>query len=307
MSLFLLFISVFSGTAFAGAFLDDLSDQIKLPEDFLYSISGGFSSVTSSSELQTNTGKKIMEFTPNVPAGMKLSVETKYIELGYTFAGSNRESGKKTSDFSDVRINFYWRSFDVRLNYQNYQGAEVTENGKTAFYTDYEVNASNARVHYYFLKDYLRVIREGRDLVRKAAAHSGFSGTGSLFLGLNLDRRRIELPDNLLPEHEARINRFGINYDTSFYALSGGPLAGGDGMLQWGTFFLRGKLGLGPAFLPGGNTTAQYEIALSSGFAFFENHLISLSGDLYLMAFKDEDQKIMNRNGQINILYTYAF
>ncbi len=305
MKFFFLTFILFSGGASAAAVLDDLVD--KVPKDLFLSASAGVTSVNSNIDLQTSTGRKILHFNPNVPAGYKLGVETKYIELGYTFSGGSVDEKHKASDFQDFRINFFWRSFDVRLNYQHYEGAEVNESGKLAFYDDYEVKAYNARGHYYFQKDYLRVIREGVDLVRKAAVHDGFSGSGSFFVGVNLDRRRIQLPENLEPEHLARINKFGITYDTTFDAFTGGPLAGGDGMIQLGTFYLRCKLGVGPAFLPGGESIAQFELAFSTGFAFLQRHLISINADSYMIGFKDADQKISNLNTQVNILYTYAF
>jgi hypothetical protein len=299
--LFFCVLFFFQSASFAASIFDDL------PRDFFRSAGVGVTSVSSATDLQSKTGRRILTFNPRVSGGYKFSLETKYIELGYTFTPSNTSGDNQTNNYHDLRINFFWKNFDGRLNYQHYNGAEVRDSGETAYYSDYKVRAYNARVHYYFNEKYLRVIREGQDLVHKASGHAGLSTTGSWFVGVNLDRRMIHLPDVLSAAHQNHVNKYGINYDTTFSAFTGGPLAGGDGMVQLGTFFLRGKLGLGPAFLPGGNSTAQFEFGMSTGFAFFKNHLISLIVDTYQISFKDDDQRISNLNTQINLMYTYAF
>lgn len=279
-----------------------------LPEDFFRSASLGFTTVNSTSSLRTPGGSDVLEFEPDITSGTNISLETKYIALGYTFAGNREEYEKKeSSDFQDIRLSFAYQAFDIRLNYQFYKGADASKGSTREFYSDYQVKAYNARAHYYFQDEYLKYIRDGRDLVRKSADHSGFSVMGSTFVGLNFDRRRITLPDFLIPEHQSQITKYGIDYDRHFAAITAGPLIGADAMVQAGTAFFRGKFGGGPAFQSAGTVVPQLELALGLGVAFFKRHMLSANADLYMLEFKDKDQRISNNNNQVNIAYTYAF
>lgn len=264
--------------------------------------------VTSDSELRDTDDKEILTFRPNVATSFGVSVETEYVNIGYFFAGNQAQSFEhEKSQYSDFRFNFHWQHFDFRLNYQKYSGAIVDEAGIEEFYHDYEMSSLNARMHYYFNPEHLNYIREGKNLVSKISGNSGFNASTSWFLGLNVDSRSIELPEDLDIEHENVINASGISYDRSFSAFSAGPLGGYDFLLQWSKVYFRGKLGYGAAFQTGGGSVPQYEVALNTGFALFQRHLFSLGVDLYTMSFKDSDQRIQNSNSQAYLAYTYAF
>lgn len=270
------------------------------------SLTAGYLGTNSSSNLTTAGGKDVLNFDPNVSSAFGTWLQTKYIGIGYLFSNRVDPSLLRTH-YDDIRVNFAWKNFDVRLNYQRYKGAVVDENGAFWFYRDYEVKSKNARAHYYFTPEHLKHIREGWELVAKAASNSGFTTSSSIFWGLNVDSRAIKLPGDLVFEHQQRVLDRGIDYKTSFSALSYGPLVGGDLMALWGPAYFRGKVGAGPAFQSSGGSQPQFEIALNLGFAFFKRHLISLGADIYSISFKDDGQRIANSNIGSFIGYTYAF
>lgn len=277
-------------------------------KDLIHSASLNVFTVSSDSELQTKDEEEILTFKPNVSSSVGLAFETEYIGLAYSF--SSKEANSKSyekSKFRDLRFNFHFKKFDFRLMYQNYRGAVVDQNGKSEFYRDYEVKSINGRFHYYANSDHLNYIRDGRNLIRRMVQNESLSYSQSWFLGLNLDQRRIVLPENLEPEHQAEVNAKGINYDDNFEAFSVGPMVGYDGMTFIDSFFVRGKIGAGPAFQTnGGGTVAQFELALNTGVAVYKNHLFSIGFDIYVMRFKDDDQRISNNNAQFGFGYTYA-
>lgn len=305
MKFFFLLISAFLVTTVRAedTWLDTLN-----PKDYISSFGAGLIMTSSTTDLESADDKKVMEFEPNVPSATGIFFETKYATLGYLFAGGDPGNKKaKKSRFQDFRFNFFWQSFDVRLNWQEYHGALVNEAGREEFYSDYELRSKNIRLHYYFTKDHLRFIREGKDLVTKAGMNEGFTFSSSLFWGINLDQRSLTLPGNLAPEHQARVNATGIDYDREFSAFSAGPLVGGDLMAFAGNFYSRGKLGIGPAFQSSGGSVLQAEVAFNVGYVIDKRHLISLGVDLYTIGFRDSDQRITNHNVQSNIGYTYSF
>jgi hypothetical protein len=279
-----------------------------IEKDFFQSLSAGYVKVNSDSDLETHSGKSILQFEPNVGTGFGISAETKYITVGYIFSGGTPEYvNHKMSDFKDLRITGSWRSFDFRLNYQNYAGALVRDRGRDIFYDDYRMRAKNARAHYYFTPSHLQYIRESKSLVERVGKNEGFGKSSSLFVGLNIDQRSIHLPERLAPEHQAHVDSGNFKYDSSFSALSAGPLLGGDLMFLYGSTFFRGKFGGGPALQMGGAVVPQMELAMNLGFVFFKRHMISLGFDLYMIEFRDSDQQIANNNQQSFIGYTYAF
>lgn len=272
--------------------------------------SAGFSiyTVSSESELQDHEQRKALTFRPNVSTGLGLGIETKYIGLAYSFSG--REAQEKDFDkskFSDIRLNFHYSHFDFRLNYQSYRGALVDAGGREEFYKDYEVKSKNMRIHYYLNDDHLNYIRDGRKLVDRLVKNDGLACSQSFFLGLNADSRSIDLPENLVPEHMARVTARGIKYDRSFSALSLGPLIGYDILGQYESAFMRVKFAGGPAFQTGGGTVPQIEVAFNTGYAFFKHHLVSVGIDIYSLSFKDSDQVISNNNVMSGFSYRYAF
>lgn len=277
--------------------------------EYIHSVGASINRVSSDSELQDLNQKNVLTFKPNVSSGTGIHIETKYIGLSYTFAGGGSADAedKEKSKFQDFRAGFHYGHFDFRLHYQHYQGALVNENGREEFYSAYEVKSKNARAHYYFNDDHLNYIRDGKMLVDRLIAGKGSQYSQSWFLGLNIDSRSIELPKNLVPEHQQRIIDRGINYDSYFKAFSAGPLLGYDGIYQYDSIFMRGKIAAGPAFQNNGGTVTQMELGFNVGVAFKQHHLISLGVDLYSISFKDSDQRINNSNVFSSFGYTYAF
>lgn len=279
-----------------------------LPKDLVHSASVLVNTVNSDSRLQDKNKKDVLTFMPNVSTAIGLAAETEYVGFAYFFSGKEAQSKKyEKSKYRDLRFNFHLKHFDFRVNYQNYRGAIVEDGGKNKFYKDYEVKSTNGRIHYYFNNQHLNYIRDGRKLVNKSYGNKGFGRTGSWFLGMNVDSRKITLPENLEAEHLAVITSKNLKYDRSFSSISWGPMGGFDGILLFGSAFLRGKLAIGPAFQSDGGTVTQSEFALNSGFSFFKNHLLSIGFDFYNMNFKDNGQRISNNNSQVGFGYTYAF
>ncbi|MFP5386239.1 MAG: hypothetical protein ACLGHN_09180 [Bacteriovoracia bacterium] len=276
--------------------------------DLIHSVGFSLNTVSSESELQDADQKRVLTFKPNVATGFGIAAETEHFGIAYTFAGKEAQSiNHEKTKYRDLRLNFHYKNFDFRLMLQKYRGALVETGGRSKFYKDYEVRSQNGRIHYYIVRDYLNYIRDGRKLVNKAAQNEGSQFIGSWFFGVNLDSRRIELPDNLEPEHQAIVSRKINQYDRSFSAFSMGPLVGYDGMFQWNSAFVRGKFAGGPAFQTGGGTVPQFEIGFNTGVVLNEKHLVSIWADIYNLNFKDSDQRISNTNAHVSVAYTYAF
>ena len=275
---------------------------------FVQSASIGATAVNSDSSYQDSKEKSLLEFRPNVTTGTTVSLETKYVAVGYVFAGKvAREKNQEKSRFQDLRFNFNLSHFDFRLSLQAYKGALVNEGNKKFFYRDYEVKSANGRIHYYFNSKHLESIRPSQSLIRQASENAGFRASGSWLLGLTADDRRIHLPETLEPEHQSILTNRGIIYTSKFDALSWGPLLGYDGLIEFHSLFLRLKVALGSAFQSTGGTTRQSEIAFLIGMAFAKNHMLSVGVDIFTMSFKDTNKYINNTNSQINFLYSYAF
>ncbi|MBY0518441.1 MAG: DUF4421 domain-containing protein [Bacteriovoracaceae bacterium] len=286
---------VFARLAFAG-------------KEFIHSASLSVSQISSVSELQDSDKKKAFSFSPNVPSGTGIGLETKYVTVGYVFAGKEAQiSNVEKSKFRDLRLNFYYGHFDVRLNYQYYKGAVVNAGGLKKFYNDYEVKGRNGRAHYYFNKEILKYTRDGRELTRKAALNEGFNRMGSWFLGFNVDSRTISLPTTLASEHQTILTQKNITYHPSFNAFTLGPLIGYDFFALWSSTFFRAKLAGGPGFQTKGGLAEQAEVAFSLGIAFKKNHSLTVGLDSYIMTFKDENELISNTNTQGGLVYNYAF
>jgi hypothetical protein len=273
------------------------------------SVNLGFTRVTSDILYQDGDKKSLLEFRPKVATGQFVGFETKHVALGYVFAGklSEEEAASGESKFQDFRFNFHISHFDFRLSLQSYLGALVDEGGKQFFYKNYDVKSTNARFHYYFNAPHLEFIRPGQALARRLASHSGFRASGSWLLGINLDDRHIRLPQALQAEHQAILTAKGIDYNSQFSALSWGPMAGYDALLEVSSIFLRFKLALGSAFQGGGGTSTQSEIALMFGGVIAKNHLITVGTDMFGISFKEDRQYIQNDNTLTNVQYTYAF
>lgn len=279
-----------------------------VPKDLIHSVGASLVAASSESELRDKDENTVLTFRPNVSTGVGLALETEHIGLAYTFAGKEaQEKDFDKSKYQDFRFNFHFGHFDFRLNLQSYKGALVKSGGKSEFYKDYEVKSKNGRIHYYLNDEHLNFIRDGRKLTQRVSGNSGFHTSTSFFFGVNLDSRRIHLPDNLEPEHMDRVNQSNMKYDTTFAAFSTGPLIGYDGMINFGRAYFRGKIAGGPAFQSGGGTVNQFEIAGSFGFTISNNHLFSFGVDNFIMSFKDSDQNIANNNVEGAIRYTYAF
>lgn len=277
-------------------------------KDYIYSAGLGPTSVINETELRTRKGSDVLLFKPNIPSSLTFAVETKLIDLAYSFTSENAsDPNRERSRYQDIRINGGAGPVDFRLNLQRYKGALVDEGGVEEFYKDYEVRSTNARGNYYFNQAYLRFVRDGHLLVQRVAKNKLVSTSGSWFLGLNADRRVITLPKDLDPAHEARVSAKGLDYDTHVKAFLIGPLAGGDGTLYLYRFFLRGKFGLGPAFVSGGTTLVQYEFAFSTGLVLAQRHLFSLSVDSYNVNFRPKNSELVSMNNQFALFYTYAF
>lgn len=276
---------------------------------FVRSLSAGFTRVTSDSEFQDGDKKPLLQFRPNVASGRFVGLETEHIAIGYVFAGklTEEEAAAGESRFQDYRFNFHLHHFDFRLSLQSYKGALVDEGGKKFFYEDYEVRSTNARFHYYSNRNYLNLIRPGYALTKHSSKNSGFRASGSWLMGLNVDSRKLHLPETLQTEHQAILTAKGISYDSRFAARSWGPLVGYDGMLEFSRFFARLKLALGAAFQGENSTTDQSEVGVMIGVALGSHHLISVGSETFAISFKDDKKYIRNDNTQTNFQYTYAF
>ena len=277
-------------------------------EHWLHSAGFAVTTVSSDVELKNLDQEKALTFRPNVASGSGLAIETKYIGLAYLFTGNESQFKEfPKSKYQDIRFNFHLRHFDFRLNYQHYRGAVVKEGGLSKFYKDYEVKSLNGRIHYYGNSEHLNFVRDGKKLIERVASNEGFNHSRSWFAGLNLDRRRLTLPENLAPEHQAELTEEDIEYSRFFQAFSWGPMLGYDFLLQLSSLYFRAKLGAGPAFQSSGEVVEQFEFAFNWGGAFKKRHLLSLGFDMYVMSFEDDLQIISNNNAQIAITYTYAF
>jgi hypothetical protein len=276
---------------------------------FVHSLSAGFTRVSSDSEFQDSNKKSLLEFKPNVATGRFIGLETKHLALGYVFAGklSEEEAANGESRFQDYRFNFHLHHFDFRLSVQSYAGALVEEGGKKFFYQDYTVRSTNARFHYYTNPRHLDLIRPGYALTKHSSKNSGFRASGSWLLGVNVDDRKLHLPETLQTEHQAILTARGISYDSRFQASSWGPLIGYDGLLELSRFFFRLKLALGAAFQGESSTTDQSEVGVMIGYAFGSHHLLTVGTETFALSFKDEKKYINNTNTQSNFQYTYAF
>ena len=271
----------------------------------LESISATVLHLSSDSVLKDLDSNPILTFAPNVSSGIGFSLEFKKITLGYVFTSHQETAeGFKASQFNDFRLNFAIGSFDIRLNYQRYKGAIVDANNLKFFYSDYEVKAKNIRVHYYFDKNHLKYIREGKSLTTLAYETSTSLSMGTWLVGINIDKREIKLPSLLESQHQSLVNQKSIDYKTNFNALTIGPIAGYDYYYFFHSLFLRAKAAIGPGFQFDGGITPQYELALTFGAAFNQNNSLMISIDSYLMNFKKDNKNLENNNIQGGIIYT---
>lgn len=275
-------------------------------DDFIYSAGAGTNSITNRTTLSKENRSPLLTFDPNVSGSLSVGVETKYIDLFYGFATGSSDPDLEASKYQDFRINGTWEWFDFRLNYQRYKGAKVDDAGARVFYKDYEAKSTNGRANYYFKKEYLKYIRDGHERIKRVSTNSGITFSGSWLAGLNVDKRSIKLPE-LVVAHQDRVNSNGLIYDRHLEAFLFGPLAGGDGTLYLYRGFLRGKFGIGPAFVIGGTSVFQSELAFSTGFVIGARHLISLGVDLYSVNFESKSSEIGSSNSQANLSYTYSF
>ncbi len=307
MRIFFLLL-LFPGIAFSQekTFLDETIDGLPEAKSFIQSVGLGFATITNHTELMTEKSRTVLRFEPNIPTNTIVMAQTKYIDLSFAFAGGRlRNEKEERSRYQDFRVNFSKGSFDARLNYQFYKGAMVKAGGKEEFYSQYEVRSLNARANYYFNPLHLAYIREGYQLIDKVAGNSGFSKSGSYFLGFNLDQRTIRLPDELIPEHEAEVIAKDLDYITNMQATTFGPLVGGDGTLYFHKAFLRGKMGIGPAFFAAGDSAIQYEFAFNLGYVLGKSHLLSFNADNYTLGLGAGNAKLDNTNSQYGFFYTY--
>ena len=271
----------------------------------LESISATVLHLSSDSVLKDLDSNPVLTFAPNVSSGIGFALEFKKITLGYVFTSHQETTeGFKASQFNDFRLNFAIGSFDIRLNYQRYKGAIVDANNLKLFYSDYEVKAKNIRVHYYFDKNHLKYIREGKSLTTLAYETSTSLSMGTWLVGINIDKREIKLPSLLESQHQSLVNQKSIDYKTNFNALTIGPIAGYDYYYFFHSLFLRAKAAIGPGFQFDGGITPQYELALTFGAAFNQNNSLMISIDSYLMNFKKDNRNLENNNIQGGIIYT---
>jgi len=271
----------------------------------LESISATVLHLSSDSVLKDLDSNPILTFAPNVSSGIGFSLEFKKISLGYGFTSHQETAeGFKASQFNDFRLNFAIGSFDIRLNYQRYKGAIVDANNLKFFYSDYEVKAKNIRVHYYFDRNHLKYIREGKSLTTLAYETSTSLSMGTWLVGINIDKREIKLPSLLESQHQSLVNQKSIDYKTNFNALTIGPIAGYDYYYFFHSLFLRAKAAIGPGFQFDGGITPQYELALTFGAAFNQNNSLMINIDSYLMNFKKDNKNLENNNIQGGIIYT---
>tara|TARA_R110002049_G_scaffold108562_1_gene256876 strand:+ start:274 stop:1158 length:885 start_codon:yes stop_codon:yes gene_type:complete len=271
----------------------------------LQSISASILHLSSDSVLKDRGGDPALTFAPNVSSGIGFALEFEKINLGYVFTGhEDRIAGLRASQFNDFRLNFAIGSFDFRLNYQQYKGAIVDSNNLKFFYSDYEVKAKNIRVHYYFDKNHLKYIREGKNLTTIAFETSGSLSKGTWIVGLNVDKREIKLPTLLESQHQSLVDQKNINYRLNLHTITIGPIVGYDYYYFLYGYFLRAKGGIGPGFQIDGGINPQYEIAFNFGLAFNKNNSLMISVDSYLMSFKKDNTSLENNNIQAGIIYT---
>tara|TARA_R110000868_G_scaffold64597_2_gene194073 strand:- start:46539 stop:47423 length:885 start_codon:yes stop_codon:yes gene_type:complete len=276
--------------------------------ELLRSATFSLDTISSTSDLRTKEEEILFAFEPNVSTGFGLAVETEYISVGYVFSGGDpQQKDQEESRFRDIKFDLAFYDFDIRLNYQNYKGALVDSAGLKKFYRDYEVKSKNLRANYYFNKDILKFVRDGKALTNQAGTNDGYLSFSSWFLGLNLDKREIALPGVLASEHQARLDEKGVVYNNSFDVFSYGPLAGFDYFMFYDRFFLRGKFAVGLSFQGSGKTANQYEIAFGIGIGIKEDHAFSINVDAYIMSFKEDSQVIQNQNNQTTLEYNIAF
>lgn len=285
-----------------------LALSVQAEEKLIRSVSGAIYKISSDSDLKDNEQKQVLTFSPNVASGLGVSLETPYLSLAYFFAGKHADDRQfPKSQFRDFRINFNLEHLDFRLNFQRYKGAIVNAANVKHYYSDYEVEGKNLRIHYYRHKHVLKYVRDGADLTSKTADNQGKNYFGSWFVGLNVDRRVITLPNELVSAHLRLVNDHGINYSRYLNTLTIGPLAGYDHFIFWENFYFRIKLAGGPGFQIGGNIVQMIEIAANAGVAFFKRHSLGISVDAYTMSFKDNGQAISNNNTQAGVVYNYSF
>lgn len=271
----------------------------------LESISATVLHLSSDSVLKDRDSNPVLTFAPNVSSGIGFGLEFEKLSLGYVFTTrSDTFEGFKASRFNDFRLNFALGSFDIRLNYQAYKGAVVDENNLKYFYSDYEVKAKNIRVHYYFDKNHLKYIREGKSLTTRAYETSAGLSMGTWLIGLNVDKREIKLPTLLTPQHQSLVDQKNINYRLNFNALTLGPIAGYDYYYFVRSMFFRAKAGLGPGFQFDGGINPHFELAFTLGAAFNKNNSLMINVDSYLINFKKDNQALENNNIQGAIVYT---
>ncbi|MES2526489.1 MAG: hypothetical protein V4598_05355 [Bdellovibrionota bacterium] len=308
MRIFILIAFLIPGVALSQeqTALDGMLDNMPDVKNFIQSVGIGLATITNETELRTKNDKTVLLFEPNIPTNTALSAQTKYIDLAFAFAGGRlRNEKEERSKYRDFRINFSKGSFDARLNYQFYKGAMVKAGGKEEFYSEYEVRSVNARANYYFNPVHLAYIREGYQLIDKVAGNKGFSTSGSWFVGFNIDQRSITLPEVLEPEHEAEVAAKDLDYIVHMQAVTFGPLVGGDGAMYFNRSFIRGKMGVGPAFFAAGDSAIQYEFAFNFGYVFGESHLVSFNADTYTLGLSSGNARLNNSNSQFGFFYTY--
>lgn len=276
-------------------------------DNYIYAVGAGPTNLVNETEIRTENGTPVLLFVPNIPSFFSFAVETKYIDLAYGFTTEAADPKLERSRFQDLKATGGLGPVDFRVNFQRYKGAMVDEAGLKEFYKNYEVNSINARGNYYFNREHLKYIRDGHRLIKKVSDNEDFSTQGSWFLGLNLDSRSIKLPDQLASLHDARVRSKDLDYDTRLVGFLVGPLGGGDGTLYYKSAYLRGKIGVGPAFVAQGETLLQFEFALNFGFVIGKRHLISLSADTYSVNFRPKNSEIQSRSSQGGFFYTYAF
>ncbi len=271
----------------------------------LESISATVLHLSSDSVLKDLDSNPVLTFAPNVSSGIGFALEFEKITLGYVFT-SHEETveGFKASQFNDFRLNFAIGSFDIRLNYQRYKGAIVDGNNLKFFYSDYEVKAKNIRVHYYFDKNHLKYIREGKSLTTLAYETSTSLTMGTWIIGLNIDKREIKLPSQLESQHQSLVDQRNIDYRLNLNAITIGPIAGYDYYYFFHGYFLRAKGGIGPGFQLDGGINPHYELAFSLGAAFNKHNSLMINVDSYLMNFEKDNKGLENNNIQGGIIYT---
>jgi len=277
-------------------------------DDLFRSLSISLTKLSSDTNLSNSDKDRALTFVPNVSNGIGVGVETKYIALAYVFSGFEAEKeALPKSDFKDLRFNFSIWNLDFRLNLQRYKGAYVDAADVLAYYSDYEVRSRNMRVHYYFMPEVLKFVRDGKDLTQMAATNTGTKYFASPFAGIAVDSRTLKLPKNLNSTHQAEVAKKGINYSQNFDALTLGPILGCDFVVIKSQFFFRIKAGGGAGFQVGGRVVELLEIGLNLGLGFAIDHSIALSVDTYSASFRDDSKVVENNNSQAGIIYNYAF